>query len=195
VRVTYTVCAFCTVDTPYESEAEEMAKTARAVGLANIRIDKVANLGGWNLNTYYKARWIAGLLDEIEVGGILTVDVDARFRQRPTLFDEDDWQADFAAHHFRGVELNSAALWWQPSDKTRDLVRRWIEINDIHIKTPVPRFEQHNLRQALAEHRDRLTFVELPASYCQIFDLQRDEGAPVIEQMQASRRYKKVVGP
>ena len=53
-------------------------------------------------------------------------------------------------------------------------------------------WDQKVLQYIIDQSEDlHLNIIRLPPTYCQIFDLMQDEGNPVIEQFQASRRLKK----
>ena len=49
------------------------------------------------------------------------------------------------------------------------------------------------IKAALETHQGAIKLFNLPAAYCQIFDLMRSAGEPVIEALQASRVLKKAV--
>jgi hypothetical protein len=189
--VTYLVCAYFTAGTGYASEADELLKTIEQFDLP-CRIDCVPNLGSWEANTYHKVEFVASCLDD-QPADVLYVDSDARFRQRPVLFD-DAFAADFAAHIRSGTQLLSGTLYFANNAVVRELLKKWRETNDQQRKHGSVRFEQDNLRSAFLAMKHRLAFCNLPASYCQIFDIMQGEGGdPVIEHMQASRRLRKTI--
>ncbi len=194
------VIGYYTVGTSYEQEIKGMVQSARAHGL-EVHIEGIASEGSWTKNTYYKARFIGRKLLEYPNRPLLFLDADSRIRRYPAWFD--NLPADFAATEFkwgewgkkgRPNEISTAVMYLRSVPAVRDLVREWIRRND---STPMrPCQDQRNLTALVDEWRNsgRLNFIELPPTYCQIFDSMAHLGAPVIEQMQASRRFKKEIG-
>ena len=57
-------------------------------------------------------------------------------------------------------------------------------------------FDQVILCRVIKEHAKKLdvTITNTPANYTQIFDLMRNEGEPIIEHTQASRKFRRKIG-
>ncbi len=171
-----------TVGSPYEKEALELQETGKLVGV-DVTLFPTSHQGSWVANAAFKAN----LIRDAHEGGdpIVWIDADARFRKEPDFFDGLD--CDFAAHTRGGRELLSGTLYFGNTPLSLMLVKRWIEINNLNPN----RWDQKNLDSALRFLR--MPVHELPATYCQIFDIMRNVGDPVIEHMQASRRHRRVM--
>ncbi len=172
-----------TMGSPYEQEALELQESAQAYGVEVIVLP-TTHQGSWCQNAAMKAE----VIERFHADGmppIVWLDADARIRKVPGYFDGLD--CDFAAHTRAGRELLSGTLYFGNTAKSLELVKKWREINRAH----PTRWDQKNLDSALLQLK--MPVHELPASYCQIFDIMRNEGEPVIEHMQASRRHRRVM--
>lgn len=197
------VCCYATRGTAYEAEAAAMVRSARAFGLET-HVELVENRGSWQANTYQKAEIIRDLLIRFN-RPILFVDADARFRRYPTLFDNFDaalglsyfdWDEIPGRKHRTGRELSSAVMYLRPSATVSGLLRQWIALNNERLAAGHHAIEQRNLQEIVEDVRCPYGkyAAELPHTYNQIFDSMAECGAPIIEQMQASRRLKQEVG-
>lgn len=185
-----TYIAFYTVQTPYEDEIQKLKESLELFNL-EFNIQGVPNLGSWQKNTQYKAVFIKDMLDKYPDQPIVYLDADAVVRSFPILFDEID--CDIAVHYYdnkkRNIkELLSGTIYFGHTAKAKELVQLWIDIN----KEFPEQWDQKNLDIAI-KRMPELKIVELPASYCLIFDLMKDQGPAVIEHFQASRRHKHAV--
>lgn len=187
------VISHYTVNTPYQKEVENLEKSLHAFSLDHWIIG-VASLGSWRLNSNYCAQQVRDALVRFPQRDILRVDCDAVFRRRPSLFDQEDFQADVAAHvhdfrwHLR--ELLGGTLFFRNNDKVRRLVDRWTYLSCVESKN----LRNGDLLQELIDKNEfGIVFESLPATYCKIFDLMRDVKNPVIEHFQASRRFKQII--
>ena len=185
----FTVVGFYTKDTPYEQEIQGLERTCKEHGIPCITRG-YRNREKWVRNAAIKPEF---LLEMLELGKtIVYADADARIRKYPKLFDTLD--ADIAVHYRtkRGraqPELLSGTIFLASNERTKKLVAAWLvaqqEDPDI--------WDQRVLDRVLKDWREPLKLAELPATYCQIFDSMKDAGSPVIEHLQASRRFKKLV--
>ncbi len=181
------VVAYYTVNTPYESEVENLRRSLVGLPLA-AEITGVPNLGSWQANTQYKAVFLRDMLFRHGDRRLLYVDADAMFRQYPSLLD--DIECDVAVHFMSDFPL-SGTIYLEPTGATAALLEGWIAANR---KFP-NRWDQVNLGAVIEERRARsgLRVVDLPVEYTFIFDLARrahPNARPVIEHFQASRRFK-----
>lgn len=182
--------AFYTIDTPYEEEVKKLENSLKKFHLP-YDIQGVPNLGSWQKNTQYKAVFLQEILNKYPDRAVVYLDADAVVQQYPQLFDELD--CDFAVHHYDNKklptpELLSGTLYFGPTEKAKMLVKLWIETNK---KFPEI-WDQKNL-DTTVQQMPTLKLVELPPSYCLIFDLMKDQGPAVIEHFQASRQFKKLI--
>lgn len=171
-----------TMGSPYEQEARELQESAAAFGIEVIATP-TTHQGSWCTNAAMKAEVIlaAHSLNE----PVVWLDADARIRSVPEYFDS--LSCDFAAHTRGGRELLSGTLYFSGTNRSHQLVAKWIDVNRSHPN----RWDQRNLVTALKSLK--MATHELPAVYCQIFDIMKNAGEPVIEHMQASRRYRRVM--
>ncbi len=179
--------AYYTVQTPYEEEIKHLQSSLEEFGLPH-DIQGVPNRGSWQKNTQYKALFVQNMLSKYPDKAVVYVDADAVIRSYPALFDE--LNCDIAVHHYdnkkRGFkELLSGTVYFGATPKARELVESWVQVN----KEFPDQWDQKNLAIAI-ERAKNLNVAELPASYCLIFDLMKDQGPAVIEHFQASRRFK-----
>lgn len=177
----------------YIREAEEMMRTARAMGFEAI-VDAYEDRGDWYLNTHYKPVFMKRML-ETHKRPILWLDADARIRKYPKAFDNLKadigwvwWDWEKCGGIAKELELSTGMLYLRPKADVYRLLDAWQQANEENPKE----HDQTNLQRLLDDgfRRGRLKAKQLPMSYSQIFDLQRSLGEPVIEQMQASRRFK-----
>ena len=198
----FIVVSYYTEGTGYETEAKKLKASLIALEIDH-DIIHIANLGSWQKNTHYKARIIQNHLhflanEKKDLRPIVYVDADAIFHAYPILFDLLDADAAFAYRdyskfpsHFSRTrkELLSGTIFLQNNDAVRELVREWIRENE---RNPGI-WEQRNLQTVVARADGRLKIVELPPTYCKIFDIMRDAGPAVIEHYQKSRIYRRQI--
>jgi hypothetical protein len=166
----------------YRSEADGLLATLAAFGLsADVRL--VESQGSWVRNCARKADFIAEMMDEYPGRPLVWLDADARVRQWPELLFHLD--CDFAAHWKGGTELLSGTLYFGGTDAARRLVQPWAAM----CRADPDVWDQKHLQRVVG-NADGLRVDTLPAPYVLIFDLMKDEGPPVIEHLQASRKLK-----
>jgi len=171
----------------YAGKAARLRLSLHRLGL-EYRIDEVEDRGSWDANTKHKAEFILAMLEAHPGRNIVWVDADAVVRAYPDLFFE--MQGDVGVHYRNGKELLSGTMFFRNVPRVQALVKSWIKEN---AKTP-QEWEQRTLQRVLTKPwrfgRPRVKVVDLPPTYCQIFDLMADAGEPVFEHFQASREAK-----
>jgi len=136
------------------------------------------------------------MLDKHPGRSLLWLDADSRVRRFPTLFDnfphelgvhEIDWGL-YTSRGSAHKHIANAVIYVKNTDKIRTFLRKWIKFNLMNPHT----FEQKNMEDVLYNTAigKAVKWHNLPPQYCQIFDLMKEAGDPVIEQMQASRELK-----
>jgi len=194
--------SFYTEGTPYEDEVPKLQGTLRKFSLEH-SIKGIPNEGSWDLNTYKKAEFLRTSLDEHGGRDVVWVDVDSRVCRYPALFQ--DYPHDLGVHSIdwsqykrragcTEQELDSAVMYLKNTASVRSLLDRWVRRNREEGAKPKPQWEQKNLQEVLV-HPDGVDVHNIPATYCQIFDLMVEAGEPVIEQTQVSRRFKSLIAP
>ena len=186
--MSYIVVAYYTENSGY---AEEMKNLEASLNTHHLPRDIVAitDQGNWQKNTHYKPYFIKQMLIKHFPKDILYLDADARVQQYPTLFDS--FKADMGIFYWERNrdELISSTLYFANNAKAMEIVERWITCC---FENPAL-WDQKVLDYVIKNSNDlELNVQKLPPTYCQIFDLMRHEGQPVIEQFQASRRFKGV---
>jgi len=168
----------------YQFEAENLEKSlTKFLPDISFSIEERPDSGNWEINTHYKAVFIKEKLTQ----PIIWLDADAELKQYPKLFDELD--CDFAAHWFKDTELISATMYWNDTPKAHELLDNWIYLNNLYPNW----WDQFNLQNAL-NNIDNIRVYRLPPEYNCIDNLSAEYYGtitPVIEQHQASRKYKK----
>ncbi len=181
----------------YAKESEHLRDSLRRWNLPYLPLE-VPDLGSWQANTAAKPKRILEALDSTP-RDIVYVDADAVFQSYP--FEFENFQADvgtcardYALFPSRaktqGLEILTGTIYFRNNEAVRDLIHRWIAENEAF---PM-HWEQRNLQRVLEGQGvagpAHVAVTRLPDSYCQIFDIMRGAGDPVIEHFQASRRLK-----
>lgn len=184
----YIVVAYYTKDTGYEEEVKNLIASLEKHNMP-MDIVGIPSFGSWQSNTQYKPYFIKQMLIRHYPKDILYLDADARMQQYPALFDHVNF--DVGVMYRANTELISATLYFANTPKSFELVERWIKGCFQHPDI----WDQQILQYILKERAQdlKLNVCHLPETYCQIFDLMQDVGEPVIEQFQASRRFKKEI--
>ncbi|MGE5557530.1 MAG: putative nucleotide-diphospho-sugar transferase [Bacillota bacterium] len=188
--MSFIVAAFYTKNTFYEDEARELIETAK---LFNLKYDVRAydSRGNWVRNASIKPEFVYQMLLEHKKEDVLYVDVDARFRQYPSLYDNFD--GDLGLHYLSKnkdqSELLSGTIFFKNNDPVRKLVKFWVE--EQQNKPDV--WDQRVLDEVIKNCAGKLGIkvVNTPPQYTRIFDSKHQNCAPVIEHMQASRRARR----
>lgn len=178
------ICSFYT--TEYKELAGQMKQSVESFGFETdiVQIEKIN--GRWLDTIYWRADFVKMMLEKHK-NDVVWLDADAVMCKRPTIFE--NFKGDFGAHvrdfRWRKNELLGGTMYFADTDKTRKFVDEWIFLNN---NTPKQRLSQWVIPTALK--RVPLEFVNLPASYCQIFDLMKECGEPTILHTQASRKFR-----
>ncbi len=187
----FLVIAYYTENTQYEVLAGNLQKSLQHFGLAH-HIEPIKDQGSWEKNTHYKAYFIRDILN-IRNQDVLYVDVDAQFKRYPELIETLDCDIAYRTQDFRWRkdEALSGTVFFKNNDKVKNLVNRWIQLNEA---TPAERmkpetWEQKNMQRAQREMPD-INYYNLPPEYTFIFDHTKamyPGVLPVIEHYQESR--------
>jgi len=180
-RKKFTVISYFTIGTAYEDEIRNLIESIKRFRL-NYYIEGIISQGGWDENTKYKAKFIRRALDIIS-GPVVFIDADAIIQQYPAIFEII--KEDLAVHYRINEELLTGTMYWANNEWSRKLIDLWIEENEKDIKF----WEQWVLRDILKKYKE-ISIYKLPPTYCQIFDIMRNEGIAVVEHFQGSRRFR-----
>jgi len=191
----YIIVSYYTVNTPYEKEA---AKLKSSLDKLKIPYDIVGvkNLGDWQANTRFKAKFMGQMLDKHIGKSIVWVDSDAIIHSYPKLFDNYNYDIAVRWQDFRWRknECLSGTIYMANNSHMRDLCKRW-EGENIAEGPNAKTFEQWNLGKSIIEMRTegKIKDGNLPPEYTMIFDSMRamyPDVKPIIEHFQASRKLK-----
>jgi len=193
------VVSHYTRNTGYEQEVKNLIASLDKFGL-QYDIEAIDSLGeqngvkAWRRNSNYCSQLVQKMLKRYPERDILRVDADAVFRQSPDLFLQDDFDADIAAHianfHWHPNELLGGTIFFRNTPSVSWLVENWAW------ECMVNRPKQRNpdiLKDIINKDTFNVKFVELPPTYCKIFDIMKHVKDPVIEHFQASRRFRRQI--
>ncbi|MCM8540611.1 MAG: glycosyltransferase family 77 protein [Lentisphaeraceae bacterium] len=181
--MSFKICAFYTDDELYSRHAKEFEQSLKDIGISNYHIVKIPPIESWVEACGIKPRIILDTLSSTD-DNVVYVDIDARFRSYPELFNSFDF--DIGAHIKDGKELLSGTLFFRNNDKVKKLVRSWLK----NQRKFTEKWDQHVLQNTINEEAQlELKLGNLPPAYCQIFDSMAHFGEPVIEHLQASREH------
>ncbi len=197
------VVSFYTVRTSYEKEIKKLEASLKRFNI-DYHFFACEPTGTWRGNLNHKSAIILKSFDLFPDKDIVFLDSDAIVRAWPVLFDglSKQREYDLSAHFYRyrpqsgdREELLSGTLWFQNSQVSRDVVKRWDEIGR---RRPDQR-HQMCLKMAIAELTAEGYLVRVfhhPFEYTCIFDYHaaRNGKQPIIEHFQASRRFRNEVG-
>ena len=187
------VVGYYTKNTKYEDESKSLIKSLDKIGI-EYDIPAVDDLGSWQLNTRYKAKFLLEMCKKHKDRRMLYVDCDAIVRKPLTFLD--DFRCDIAVRwqdfSYRKHECLSGTIYFEPNENTINLFEKWISYNK-RTKGDDKNLEQWNLG-SLIERDKTINAKNLPPEYTFIFDTMRriyPELEPVVEHFQASRKLRR----
>jgi hypothetical protein len=187
--VSYVVVAFFTINTPYEDLVKRLVDDCLRFNL-EIVTKGYPSRGKWERNAGIKPEFLLEMLQKHPDKDIVYLDADARIRRAPEVFSTLSRDTcDIAVHYRRGRELLSGTIFLANTVATRRLVSDWVKLQKAEPDT----WDQRTLQRVIKARGDDIRVHQLSPNYTQIFDSMRKHGPPVIEHMQASRRYKNLV--
>lgn len=180
------ICSFFTKE--YAELAERMRNSAQQFGYETdiIQIEKIND--SWLDTMYWRAEFIKQMLEKHQDRDIVWLDCDAVIERTPKLFECFEGDFGICIYDFRWKKQDhlGGTMYFANRERTKQFVDRWI-----HFNKTMPR---QNITQYVIPHAvsasPGLIVINLPASYCQIFDLMKECGDPVISHWQASRKFR-----
>jgi hypothetical protein len=190
----YKIISFYTKNTPYEQEILNLKNSCEIFNL-NYSIEGVDNFGSWIKNINHKPRFIYEKWKLSDIP-IVWIDADGILRQNPTLFNNiiEDFAIHNITHSDGHREFNSSVTFWNKTPSAEIALQKWINVSEadytimdqLHLQWIWPELtEKYNLKTKW-----------LPQNYAKIFDWKGPidtSDSVVIEQFQASRRFKKII--
>ena len=186
--MSFIVAAYYTKNTPYAEEVKGLVKSCRNFNI-QCEVRSYPSRGSWCENTCIKPEFILDIMLEFPDKDIVYIDADGIVQQYPKLFDTVN--ADLAFHSRDGREVLSGTIYIKNNAKMILFIKCWIAMCGLN-PTMV---DQKTLGMTIKKYAEsqNISIQNLPASYTQIYDLMRHNGAPVIEHFQASRRFKESI--
>lgn len=188
--------AYYTKNTPYENEVKNLKESLERLNLF-YDIVPIDNLGSWQENTRFKAKFMQQMLLKHTGKNLVYVDADAVIHSVPVLFK--DLKADIGIRYqnfkWRFNECLSGTIFMANNEKNMKLCKEW-EILNIKSKDNKDNLEQWNLGIAIdnLKKSNGLIVENLPPEYTFIFDSMKTiypNVIPIIEHFQASRKNKR----
>jgi hypothetical protein len=184
----FIVTSFYTVNTGYEKEVVHLI-TSLTKFKVEYDIAGIESLGTWDKNTKYKPVHLKNMLDKYPDSAVVWLDADAILYNYPTLFEniKEDLAVHYLQHPPRPPELLTGTMFLQNNDKIRKLLDIWIKGCQLDA-----RWEQKILQDIVNRKSvPDLSVLNLPGSYCKIFDTMKDIPNAVVEHYQYSRKVRK----
>ena len=184
----FIIVGYYTRNTLYDRQAKKFIVSLKRFNVPYY-IEGIDSLGDWYKNVNHKPTFLKRMLLKFPELNIVYVDVDARFRKYPILFETLD--CNIAVHnfdrsaygrHIKGFEILSGTVFLKNNEEVYKLVEQWEQ----KCKEFPRAWEQRSLQKVL---QDR--FYNLPPEYCTIIDTMSFVKEPVIVHNQVSRRVRK----
>jgi hypothetical protein len=193
------VVSFYTKGTPYEEEVNPLEESCRQFGI-EYHIEGVETRGSWEENCAYKPYFMREMMKKF-ARPLLWVDADAVFL-KPLSFEE--WMfADLAFVKFKEDDdirfcVASGTVYVNATEGGVKSLDIWCQYSSSIRKEKgeaAPFMDQVSLYLVLLS-KPAIEIAQLPLIYCKIFDRENsgvDPNNSVIEQRQASRRFKTLI--
>lgn len=172
----FIITSFYTLNTPYQRVMHDYLMPS----LLNLPIERdirgVPNLGSWQKNTSYKARFLWEMLNKHPDKNIVFLDGDAELLKYPKIFEEIPEEYIIASHildrnlwygkeyGLNRYELLSGTLWLRNCSETKNLLIDWVDRVE-----KSKNWEQRVLHQLVKEKN--IPVYHLPLEYCYIISL------------------------
>lgn len=181
------VVSFYTVNTPYQTEILNLRRSLAKLHMVS-HMKPIASQGNWAYNCSMKPEIILEAMDTYE-DDILYLDADAEVLSYPKYFET--MPGDIGMHYKDGRELLNGTMFIRNNPESRRIIEKWAEVQADNLD----QMDNHVLQDVIKKYAKELgcTITDIPAQYCQIFDLMANCGEPVIRHNQASRRFKRLI--
>ena len=187
--------SFFTINTSYEEEIKILEASLKSFNLPYY-FYPVENLGSWRANCHQKIKIIKSALNTFKQS-IVYLDSDCVIKKYPEIFykieqgydlgiGKVDFKNKYLAHSLN--TYISSVIYCPYKEITFKILDLWEE-KDLDFSI---HYDDISLERVLNEHPEFKIYI-LPDNYCQIFDIMRSAGEPVIQLNQASRRFKALI--
>lgn len=190
------VICFYTENTPYEQEVIALRTSCKTWNIP-LELTAFPSRGSWEKNVAIKPFFILEKLKQLKIP-LFWVDADAVFLKKPdfSFLEGSDLSVRFMKlfQEDKRYALNTASLFINATKEGEDLVERWCKhCEELCKENPFPSFVDQIALYDILSVNKTAKIHSMPINYCKIFDIDSfflDDKAVVIEQRQASRRYK-----
>ncbi len=194
------IISYYTSNTPYENVMKDYLEPGLKKWNLIYDIEGVDDLGSWQKNTHYKAKFIKKMLLKHKCS-VIFIDADATIEKYPELFQglenydiayhELDWTLQWKGISGTKKHILSGTLYLNYNKKVLTFLDKWIEENNKNTQ-----WEQRNMQEVLKREKIKLKVFPLPYEYI-VIPRQNGELPPnikkediVIYHHQKSREYK-----
>jgi hypothetical protein len=184
------VISFYTENTPYQLEVFSLIRSCDELGI-ELEVEGVPDLGSWQRNCARKPQFIRDKLLE-KKRPIFWVDADAVFRKQPDFSSFMD--SDFSLREIPGkdkrLKYRAGSIFINYTSGGIVFADAWATLcqNKIDSGIELSFIDQITIYD-LIEKGIEAKFLDLPSSYCKVFDEEIDSTDLVVEHFQASRRF------
>jgi len=194
------IISYYTKDTPYDEVAHDYIIPSCKKFNLDCDIVGVDDLGNWQLNTGFKAKFVKEMLLKHKEP-VVFIDADGEVVKHPELLLNIPEHIDIAYHNFDwflhwrnkpdqdNFHLLSGTMYFAYNEKVLALIDEWITKVDENIHV----WEQKVLEEII-NSKTNLHIYKLPAEYCAVvmhdYSIPKYVNDPVIVHWQVSRKYK-----
>lgn len=162
------VIGYYTEGNGYIKFAENMMKSLNENEI-RFYIKVIDNIGDWQKNTRYKAKFIKEMLLKLKTN-LVYLDVDCTVKDNLSIFETIKEDVSFSRQSFpwRKNEALGGTIFISYNKRTIAFLDRWIKLNENYTGN----LEQENMDKAafITTTTHNLKVSELPVEYCYIFD-------------------------
>jgi len=174
----------------YAAPARRLIESCRKNHL-DFYVVAVKSRGSWLLNVRARPAFLLSVFPST-ARDIVWVDADGMVRSFPEIFRGAETVGyQLAAHRNSKGRYRVGTMWFANTEKGRAFVSRWSEA----VRRAPGKTEQEVLNELLLRPNRGVMVLDLPATYCSIFDKAVDKaaGPAVIEHFQLSRKLRRLV--
>lgn len=191
------IISFYTIATPYQLEIFNLLSSCQAFELEH-HIEGIESRGSWEENCAYKPFFILEKIKQFQ-RPVFWMDADAVFVRKPDFspYYKSDLAIRFVerfAHDIR-FRICTASMFWNNTTNGLAILEKWCRRCQqvLDQGKPAAFLEQVYMWELIQEEKD-VKVSSLPVGYCKIFDLDEvEEEELIVEQRQASRRFREIV--
>ncbi len=194
------IVSYCTKDSLYEEEIKDLILSCASLKL-EYSIESIVSLGSWEKNCCYKPKYILEKLITHKKP-LLWVDADAIIVKKPIIDNFLNYDFGFRFKYDENKNkksIRSGTIFINYTPESINFLKTWDiecqkQLNDQNKVHEV--WDERCLYKLIREDKFKITFYELPISYCKIFDKfndKVDDEEIYILQFQASRLYKSFI--